>query len=53
VLERGIHGNFQPAGAQVCTFFRDGDPIRDDDELRQYRYSSWVRSLITLGDPNR
>jgi len=35
VLERPVHGDFQSAGARLCIFLGNGDPIRDYDELRQ------------------
>ena len=46
VLERRIHGDFQPAGARECVFLGNGDPVRDYDELRQQRFSQLRDSLV-------
>ena len=35
VLKCRLDGNFKPAGAGLCIFPGDGDPVRDYDELSQ------------------
>ena len=34
-LERRPNSNLKPAGARLCNFLRNGDSIRDYDELSQ------------------
>jgi hypothetical protein len=35
VLKCGLDSNFKPAGARLCNSLRNGDSIRDYDELSQ------------------
>jgi hypothetical protein len=35
VLKCGLNGNFKPSGAHLRNFLRNGDSIRDYDELSQ------------------
>ena len=35
LFKRGLHSNFEPAGARLSTLIGKGDFIRDYDKLRQ------------------
>jgi hypothetical protein len=35
LLKRSLYGDLKPAGARLSSFVGNGDPIRDNHELRQ------------------
>ena len=48
LLEQGAHGHRETAGLAAAVGVRDGDPVRDHDQPRQYRSSQLRDSRIAL-----